>query len=259
VPKTKRESVQMEKEISSRGSGLELKAKRVATARGAAKFIENAGFCVLFPVKNVALPSLYYAVSHRREARWDKNAQLIWKWKDELPRKRSAFYAKYFRGRGTFLSLRSLSLLLAVHETAVSAEQAEDFYRAGRISRDACEIWLALGKHGPMATLEVRHACKFETQGGNKRFKKAMLELQGQLIVTHSGAEQETEAWASNRFGLLSRAFPQQCQAAGEISADRARREIAAKYRSLYPSAPASLVARLLGWTKAQADSAQGL
>src|SRR5262249_51225583 len=138
----------------------------------------------------------------------------IWKWKDELPRRRQAFYAKYFRGRGTFLSLRSLSLLLAVHGTAVEADHAEGFYAAGRISRDACDVWLALAKHGEMATLELRHASRLEAQAGNKRFKKAMLELQRLLVVTHSGAEQETEAWASNRFDLVSHAFPKECRAA---------------------------------------------
>jgi len=231
----------------------------VRTPAQAARFLEHAGFCVLFPVKDVPLPSLYFAVSRRREACWDKHAQLIWKWKDELPRKRRAFYAKYFRGRGTFLSLRCLSFLLAAHETAVGPDDAEGFYSAGRISRDACDLWLTLAEHGSLATLELRHACKLETPAGNKRFKKAMLELQGLLIVTHSGAEQETDAWASNRFDLVSRVFPSECRASAELSSDKARGLLAAHYRTLYPSASAATIARLFGWTKAQATSALAL
>jgi hypothetical protein len=246
----------MKKEISSRGHGYEILAKRIRNARAAAKFIERAGFCVLFPVKNVQLPSLYFAVSHKRYAQWDAHAQTIWKWKDQLPRKRRAFYAKYFKGRGTFLSLRCLSLLLAVNGTAVSGDQVEDFYARGRISRDACDLWLTLVKHGAMATLQLRHACKMETKAGNKRFKKAMLELQSQLIVTHSGSEQETEAWASSRFELVSRAFPRESDAARQIPVDEARQALAAKYQALYPFATAGVVARLFGWTKAQAVSA---
>src|ERR1700687_1258863 len=65
---------------------------------------------------------------------------------------------------------------------------------------------------------KLRHACKLETQAGNARFKKAMLELQGLLIVTHSGATQETESWAYNRFDLVARAFPQQVAQARRIS-----------------------------------------
>jgi len=246
--------------LPRRKDGFEVRwSAPVRTLAEAARFVDHVGFCVLFPVKNVPLPSLYFAVSRRQEARWDKHAQLIWKWKDELPGRRRAFYAKYFRDRGTFLSPGCLSLLLAAHETAVAPESAEDFYTAGRISRDACDLWIALAKHGPLATLELRHACKLETLTGNKRFKKAIVELQRQLVVTHSGAEQETDAWASNRFDLVSRVFPSECHAAAEISPEAARKALAARYQALYPLASAAVIARLFGWTKAQATSALSL
>jgi hypothetical protein len=251
-------SVKMTKKISSGRANAGVPGKRVKAAADAARFIDRVGFCVLFPVKNVPLPSLYYAVSHHRDAHWDKYAQLIWKWKDDLPKKRRAFYAKYFRGRGTFLSLQCLTHLLAMHETAVSPNSAESFYNSGRISRDACDLWKALAQHGPTPTLELRHDCKLETQAGNKRFKKAMLELQSLLIVTHSGAEQETAAWASNRFDLVSRAFPKQSRAAFNISPEAARQALATKYRSLYPEASPTQIARFFAWTKAQAVAALG-
>lgn len=233
--------------------------KRVKTAADAARFIDRVGFCLLFPVKNVPLPSLYFTMGRRWPPEWDDDAKKLWGWKDELPKKRRAFYGKYFKGRGTFLSIKLLPHFLAMHETAVLPEQADAVYAAGRISRDAHEIWQALAKHGPLATLELRHACKMETQAGNKRFKRAIFELQRVLIVTHSGAEQETDAWASNRFDLVSRAFPQQCRAAAGISPDGARKVLAARYRTLYSGAPPILVARLFGWTKAQAFSALAL
>ena len=134
--------------------------------------------------------------------------------------------------------------------------QAEAIYNAGRISRDALELWQALAKFGPLPTLELRHSCKMEAQAGNKRFKKAMLELQGLLIVTHSGAEQETESWASNRFDLVARVFPKQLAQARQISSDDARRAIAVKYKTLYPAAIPAQIARLFSWTKEQAATA---
>lgn len=232
---------------------------RLRTTADAMRFIETVGFCVLFPVKNVPLPSLYYAVSRRQEVHWDKSAQLTWKWKDELPKKRRAFYGKYFRGRGSFISLKFLPQFLATQGTAIEPRDAEAFYRTGRISHDALELWLALAKHGPLPTLELRHACKMESQAGNKRFKKAMLELQGLLIVTHSGAEQETEAWASNRFDLVAQGFSKQVAEARKISAEEARVAIAMKYKTLYPGAVPAQIARLFGWTKAQAIAALAL
>jgi hypothetical protein len=232
---------------------------RIRTAADAVRFIEAVGFCVLFPLKNVPLPSLYFAVAKRQPTGWGKYSQLIWKWKDELPKKRRAFYGKYFKGRGSFLSLKFLPYFLALHGTAVAAGEAGEFYKAGRIGPDALELWQVLAKHGPLATLELRHASKMETQTGNKRFKKAMLELQGVLIVTHSGAEQETDAWASNRFDLVARRFPEQAAQARQISVDDARTAIAVKYRTLYPSASPAQIARLFAWTKAQAVTALAL
>jgi hypothetical protein len=231
----------------------------IRTPSDAVRFINLVGFCVLFPVKNVPLSSLYYAVAKRPPAGWGKYCQLIWKWKDELPKRRRAFYGKYFKGRATFLSLQFLPHFLAIQGTAVQASQAEEFYEAGRLSRNAMELWQALAQHGPLPTLELRHACNLETQAGNDRFKKAMLELQSLLIVTHSGAAQETEAWASNRFDLVVRSFPRQVAQARRISKEDARTAIAAKYRSLYPSASPVQIARLFGWTKAQAVSALAL
>ncbi len=232
---------------------------RLRTTADALRFIENVGFCVLFPVKNVPLPSLFYAVSRRTDVRWDKYAQLVWKWKDELPKKRGSFYGKYFKGRGSFISLKFLPQFLATRGTAIEPREAEAFYKTGRISHDALELWLALAKHGPLPTLELRHACKMESQAGNKRFKKAMLELQGLLIVTHSGAEQETAAWASNRFDLVARSFSRQVAEARKISAGEARVAIAVKYKTLYPGAGTVQIARLFGWTKAQAVTALAL
>lgn len=233
--------------------------KRVKTSSDAARFIDRVGFCLLFPAKNVQLPSLYFAMGRRWPPKWDDDAKKLWRWKDEFPKTRRAFYGKYFKGRGTFLSLESLALLLATHETAVSADHAEFVYNSGRISRDALEIWLALAKLGPLPTLELRHGCKFESPSGNKRFKKAILELQTLLIVTHSGAEQETDSWASNRFDLVSRAFPKQVAQARKMKPDAARRALARRYIKLYPDASPVQSARLFGWTKAQAAAAISL
>jgi hypothetical protein len=228
----------------------------VKTAAEAVRFIDASGFCLLFPVKNVPLPSLYHAMGRRVPVCWDKNAERMWRWKDELPRKRRAFYGKYFKGHGTFISLKYLPHFLGMRGSAAAPGDAAGFYAAGRISQDARLIWEALAEHGPLATLELRHACRMESQTGNVRFKKAMLELQCLLIVTHFGAEQETRAWASSRYQLASHAFPKQFGAAQRIDTEAARAALARKYRSLYPDAPVMQIARLFGWSKAFTEAA---
>ena len=90
--------------------------RRVRTLAEAVKYIDATGYCTLFPVNNVPLPSLYYAVTRRNiqniqeEFVWDKLTEMVWRWKDELPHRRRAFYAKYFRGRGTSHLARTASV-----------------------------------------------------------------------------------------------------------------------------------------------------
>jgi hypothetical protein len=233
--------------------------RRVLTLAEAVKFIDAIGYCMLFPVKNTPLPSLYYAVTRRGlhgKWKWDKYSSMVWRWKDELPRRRRAFYAKYFRGRGTIISLQLLPHFLAMRDAAVMPGDYERFYSEGRIHDDARIIWEALEEHGPLATLELRNACKMDTKAGNIRFKRAILELQCMLIVVHFGAEQETNAWASGRYELTCRAFPQQTKAAQLISPEDARGKLATKFCQWHPNSPRMQLARLFGWPKATAVAA---
>ncbi len=233
--------------------------RKIRTAADAVRFIDAAGYCLLFPVKNLPLPSLYYAVA-RRDIHlgpgWDKYCQMIWHWKDDLPPRRRAFYAKYFKGRGTFISLALLPHFLAMHGTSAAPGDHERFYADGRISHDARTIWRALEQHGPLATLELRHACKMESRVANMGFKRAMLELQRLLLVVHFGAEQETAAWASGRFELTGRAFPSAVSLARRIAPEAARAAIAAKYLRWHPEVPPARLSRLFGWSRAEAVAA---
>jgi len=234
--------------------------RRVLTITEAVKYIDAIGYCMLFPVANVPLPSLYYAVTRRNPHEkmvWDKYSAMVWRWKDELPRRRRAFYAKYFRGRGTFISLRVLPHFLAMRGSVAEPGDHQRFYREGRLGDEARAIWEALEKHGPLATLELRHACKMDAKPGNVRFKRAILDLQRLLVVTHYGAEQETDAWASGCYELTCRAFPKETTAARGIPVEEARRQLVAKFIGWNPGATPAQMARLFGWPKTKAAAAQ--
>lgn len=230
--------------------------RRVLTAAEAVKYIDATGYCMLYPVANVPLPSLYYAVTRRNPHEdfvWDKYSVMLWRWKDELPGRRRAFYAKYFRTRGTFISLKFLPHFLAMREAAVEPSDHERFYAEGRIREDARVLWEALAVDGPLATLELRHACKMDTKAGNTRFKRAILDLQCLLVAVHFGAEQETAAWASGRYELTCRAFPKETAAARRISPEEARAKLATKFLEWHTGALPTHMARLFGWPKADA------
>jgi hypothetical protein len=230
--------------------------RRVLSLPAAVQYINARGFCLLFATKNVALPSLYHAVARAKPHEdwvWDQYSSMVWRWKDELPRRRLAYYGKYFRGRGTLISLEQLPNFLAMREAAVAPGDFTRFYRAGRIRDDARIIWQALEDHGPLATLELRNACRMDTKAGNKRFKRAILDLQCLLIAVHFGAEQETKSWASGRYELTYRAFPKQNEIARKISVAEAQRNIAGKLLEQQPGAQPLQIARIFGWLKAEA------
>jgi len=229
---------------------------RVATPADAVRFINDVGFCLLFPIKGLPLPSLYFACARRKCTSWDQYCLRIWKWKDEFGRRRRAFYVKYFKGRGTFISLKLLPHFLAMEGSACLAGEFDRAYAAGRITADARTLWQALAEHGPLATLELRHACKFDTPTGNRRYKKAMLELSRRLLVVHSGAEQETDSWASSRFELTAQAFPAAVAAARAVTGEAARHALAQKYLEWHPAADARTLMRLFRWTKEEAEQA---
>lgn len=233
--------------------------QRIATLADARQYIDALGFCVLFPVKNVALPSLYWPVTRRGpddDFVFDQSFEQIWRWKDELPRRRWATYAKYFRTRGTFISLEYLPYFLAMRASAVSPTDHARWYAEGRIRDDARVVWEALAERGPLATLELRQLCHMETKAGNVRFKRAVLDLQSFLLVGHFGKERETGAWESTRFELTCRAFPAQTAAACAIDPAVARTKLAAKYRQWRCGAPPVELSRLFGWSKDETAAA---
>ena len=233
--------------------------RRIVTAQEAVRYINATGYCMLFPVANVPLSSVYFAVTRRNPQEkmvWDKYSRMVWSWKDELPRRGRALYAKYFRGRGTLISLARLPDFLALSEFAGGGIGRERAHAQGRIGGDARVIWEALENLGPLATLELRHACKMETKAGSIRFRRAMVELQRALVAVHSGTEQETTAWPSARYDLTFRAFPREWEAAREISPEKARAGLAAKFVQWHASEPPEKLARLFGWSRGETAAA---
>jgi len=183
----------------------------------AARYIARVGFCLLFPIKRLPLPSLWGWLKGCPEAwwprefsltgTWDADSERLWAWKDELPRRRRAYYGKYFRGRGSLIAPAFLPCFYRLAENFPEAS-GERLYRAGKISADACRIYKQLASDGPLPALELRHACGFDSARRNLRFKRALEELQRRLLIVHWGTAQETYGWESNVYELVSRAFP---------------------------------------------------
>ena len=184
--------------------------KRICTIEEAARWINTVGCALLFPDPKSGLPSLWEALGREpiNTLTWDDDVALLWDWKDQLPRKRLAWYGKFFRGKGTLIAPKILPSLSAAIGTPWTVESSEILYSRGLLSAEARRIAAALVAEGALPTLALRHACGFSDKRGNVRFKKAMQELQAKLLVTHFGAKKEEgAAWPSAVFELTPRAF----------------------------------------------------
>lgn len=222
----------------------------------AAHHIDRVGFCLLFPVKGLRLPSLWAAVKgkapHRFNlvAAWDSDAERLWAWKDEFPRRRRAYYGKYFRGRGSLISLAFLPCFYKLAGNYGAPDEFERLYREGKITADARAVCGELFKHGPLAALELRHGLGWGTKRGNRRFKRALEELQRRLLIVRWGTKAETAAWESAVYQLTPRAFPAVVKKAVRLDPEEAHRRIAAQYLQLVPGATPKEFARLFGWPR---------
>ena len=234
----------------------------IRTIAQAARYVDRVGFCLLFPSKKLPLPSLIEASKGRALrnykpcADWSDDFMRLWRWKDELPRKQLAYYGKYFRGKGSLLSLEFLACFYCLEGNHGTRDDYERLYRAGKITADAHAVCAALARRGPQATLELRYGLGWESKRGNRRFKRALLELQQRLLIVHWGTKAETRAWESAVYQLTACAFPKAMRVAAKLSPDAARQRIAAQYRKHRAHAKPQEGARLFGWSRAEAQAA---
>jgi len=234
----------------------------IKTITQAARYVDRVGFCLLFPIKGVRLPSLWAAVKGRSPrnfnlvADWDSTAMQLWEWKDELPRRRLCWFGRYFHAKKSLLSLKFLPCFYRLAGNSGATNDHERLFREGQLTADARALCEHVHKHGPQATLELRYALAWVSKKQNARFKRALAELQSRLMIVHWGVKAETRAWESVVYELTPRAFPQAVRAARKLAPEEARRRIAAQYRKLVPSAAPADAARLFGWPRADAEAA---
>jgi hypothetical protein len=170
----------------------------------AAAFIEDVGFALLFPNEGVALPSLYDVASDRPlfspAGDWGPDADRVWDWKDELPRRGLAWYGRFLRGRPSLLAPSLLGDLYPRRGQPEDFEEAELSPRAHRIAR-------ILLRSGPQSTATLREALDVEGKRATEGFQRAIAELGRALVVTHFGTADEGRSWPVPVLELTARAF----------------------------------------------------
>lgn len=169
------------------------------TLQKAAAWIDDLGFALLFEHKGQPVPSLLVrAVTPTPDEKfdWGPEAETVWTWKDELPRRGLAWYGHFVNGRKSFLSPRLLTALYP-------REGTPDDYRSEDLSTDARRIADVLLPSGPLSAATIREATGLK----GSAYDRAIKELGRKLVITHAGIEEQGAGWPSSVLDLTVRAF----------------------------------------------------
>jgi len=234
---------------------------RVTTKEEAAKFVDDVGFCFLFPIQGVELPSLWDAIAGRVMKTTNKHSgyeiERTWGWKDDALDKRVWFYSKLIRNKATLVSLDFLPNFYALSENFGDYEHdylAE--YKTGQLSADAKQVYEALLKNGALDAVRLRREARMSSDASKGRFDKALTDLQTGLKVLPVGIA-PAGAWRyAFIYEILPRWFPQIPVWAQRVGRVEARRRILDQYLRNVIFSTVPIAARLFRWSTAEAQQA---
>ena len=226
---------------------------RVTKKEQAVEFVNDMGFCFLFPIEKVEMPSLWDAVAGCVMKTTNKHSgyeiERTWGWKDEALGQRVWFYGKLLRSRATLVSLDFLPNFYALSENYGDYEHDYlDEYHTGAMSAEAKTIYEALLKNGALDAIRLRRESRMSAETSKPRFEKALTELQTGLKVLPIGIA-PAGAWRyAFIYEILPRWLPDIPDRARSISRTEARRLILDQYIHNVIASPLASVARLFGW-----------
>ena len=226
---------------------------RITSPEQAVKFVDDVGFCFLFPIQKVEMPSLWEAVAGRVLKTTNKHSgyeiERTWGWKDEALGRKWWFYGKLLRSHATLVSLDFLPNFYALSENYGDYEHDYlDEYRTGALSAEAKTIYEALLKNGALDAIRLRRESRLSAEASKPRFEKALTELQVGLKVLPIGIA-PVGAWRyAFIYEILPRWLPDLSDRARAISRTEARRLILDQYIHNVIASPLAAVARVFGW-----------
>jgi hypothetical protein len=237
--------------------------RRVQTVEGARALVQDVGFCFLWPIKDIEMPSLFHAIAgHARPVPMkhnDPDLSKCWGWKDRALGQRWWYYGKMLRRRATLVSLDLLPCFYACSENYGELDDYLEEYRAGTMSAEARSIYEALLDHGPLNTVRLRREARMAAESAKSRFGRALVELQVGLKVLPVGVAQ-AGAWRyAFVYDIVQRHYPGLPGEAQQIRRSEARQTLVARYLENVVATDLNMIQRvfhILRWTATELDGA---
>jgi hypothetical protein len=238
---------------------------RATTKEEAVAFVNDVGFCYLFPIQGVEMPSLWDAIAGRVVKTSNKHSgyeiERTWGWKDDSLNKKWWYYGKLIRKKATLVSLDFLSNFYAMSENYGDYEHDYlEEYGAGRLSAEAKAVYEALLQNGALDAVRLQREARLSSNESKGRFDKALTDLQAGLKVLPVGVA-EAGAWRyAFIYEILPRWLPDVPVKAGKITRSGARQAILDQYLRNVIATTERDAARCFGWTLAEThQTAQAL
>jgi hypothetical protein len=215
-------------------------------------FINDVGFCFLFPERRTEIPTLWEAICGECRPipihHDDRALGHAWHWKDELPSRGVVYYGKLLRRKPMFVSL---DLLPTFYALSANYGELDDYlleYEEGKLSEEARRVYEALLEEGAMPTSHLRRRASLAGKGNAGRFDRAIAELQVGLKIVKTGIS-DANAWKyCYVYDVLMRCWPDIVEKAGQISSVQARRTLVLCHLHNVGTATVRDLRRLFGW-----------
>lgn len=217
----------------------------------AVEFVNDLGFCFLFPQKGVEMPSLWEAICGCSRPvpvhHDDPKLGCAWRWKDDLPSCGLVYYGKILRKKPTFVSLDLLPYFYALSDNYGELDDYLAEYEDGTLSEEARRVYKALLTHGALPTSHLRREAGLAGKGNASRFNRALVELQVGLKIVKTGISDQSSWRYCYVYDLLLRRWPDLPERAREITRREARRVLVARYLDNVIGADHKMVHRVFG------------
>jgi hypothetical protein len=227
---------------------------RLRTVEETLAFVNDVGFCFLFPERGIEVPTLWEAICGERRPvpvhHDDQALGYAWHWKDELPSRGAVYYGKLLRRKPMFVSLELLPHFYALSDNYGDLEDYLLEYEEGRLSDEARRVYEALLEHGAMPTSHLRRKSGLAGRGNAARFDRAIAELQVGLKIVKTGIS-DANAWKyCYVYDVLMRRWPDLVARAGNLSRTQARRALLLRHLRNVGVASERDLTRLFGWDR---------
>ncbi len=180
--------------------------------RDAIKYVNERGFILFWPNKDLVFPNLWHAVAGDRPVadNHDDSAHITWRWKDNQLGKKRWYYAKIIRQRSTMVSLDLLPNFYALSPNYGDPEQ--DYllsYENGELSSEEKTVYESLLQKGPLDTITLRESAGLASATNNSRFNRALNLLQRDFRIVPIGISDRGAWHYSFIYDVTHRQFPE--------------------------------------------------